>query len=86
MNSKHIRQIGEDQVLLDVSKEDLERELANMEQLLEVLKININSNPKYSRRQKEIDCRELEETFDVAMTAMKMVWIQFEEGAKITIS
>ena len=77
MASKRERHV-DGNVVLSLSAEDLERELANMEQLLKVLKHNIMSCKPVSRKQREIDCAELEETFDVAMTAMKQVWLWIE--------
>ena len=77
MASKRERHV-DGNVVLSLSAEDLERELANMEQLLLVLKHNIMNARQISPRQREIDCAELEETFDVAMTAMKQVWLWIE--------
>lgn len=66
-----------DQVILHVTQEELEEELANMEQLLKVLLRNIEKR-FMSSEQKKTDIEELRNTFDVAMTAMKMVWLQLE--------
>ena len=80
MNSKRERHLENGQVVLDLSQDDIARELANMEQLLNVLKQNIQGNRRYSREQRKQDCQEIEETFDVAMTAMKQVWLWIEGG------
>lgn len=67
-----------DQVILKLSQDELAEELANMEMLLDVLQQNIRSNPKYTQKQKDLDCEELQNTFDVAMTAMRMVYLSIE--------
>ena len=66
-----------DLVVLHVTQEELEKELANMEQLLKVLLRNIEKR-LMSSEQKKTDIEELRNTFDVAMTAMKMVWLQLD--------
>lgn len=84
MASKREHHLGDGRVVLNLSADDIERELANMEQLLNVLKLGIQGNRRDSRAQRERDCRELEETFDVAMTAMKQVWLWIEGGGTDT--
>ena len=72
-----------DLVVLHVTQEELEEELANMEQLLKVLVWTIEKRIM-SSEQKKTDIEELRNTFDVAMTAMKMVWLQLD-GADVKI-
>ena len=73
-----------DQVILKLSQDELAEELANMEMLCEVCQVNIQANPKYTQKQKDLDCEELRNTFDVAMTAMKMVYLSIE-GEKVVV-
>lgn len=71
--------------MLQLNQEDLERELANMEQLLKVLQQGIKQNRSLSWHQRAVDCKELEETFDVAMTAMKQVWLWLEPDTTVMV-
>ena len=73
-----------DQVILKLSQDELAEELANMEMLCETLQVNIQSNPKCTQKQKDLDCEELRNTFDVAMTAMRMVYLSIE-GDKVVV-
>ena len=66
------KEIG-DIVLLKLSQEEIEEELANMNSLMAVLMLKMD-NPQ--------DKKELKKTFDVAITAMEMVWLNMQEEGK----
>lgn len=58
-----------DIVLLSLSQEELEAEMANIKDLRTILFMKMdNANDK----------KALNKTFDVAMTAMEMVWLNME--------
>lgn len=67
------KEIG-DLVVLKLSQDEIEYELANMEDLRNILLMKMQS---------EQDRKELKRTFDVAITAMQMVWLNFG-GEEIT--
>lgn len=67
------KEIG-DLVVLKLSQDEIEYELANMEDLRNILLMKMQS---------EQDRKELKRTFDVAITAMQMVWLNIE-GEEIT--
>lgn len=74
----------DDTVILSVSQEELEEEIANMELIEEQLVRNIQQNPRFDKHTKKRDIRELKHTFEVATTAMKMIWLNFKsEDVKI---
>lgn len=66
-----------DNVVLMLQQDDLEREIANMELLLEHL---LKLNPQMP----ENNVEELKRTFEVATTAMKMIWLA-NDGAEIWV-
>lgn len=67
-----------DKVILSLSQAELEEEIANMEMLRDALAASIMANPKIDRKTKDTDVKELRQTFEVAITAMQMVWLNFE--------
>lgn len=62
------KEIG-DLVILKLSQDEIEYELANMEDLRDILMTKMMS-PQ--------DKKELKRTFDVAITAMQMIWLNME--------
>lgn len=66
-----IREFG-DNVILALGQDELVAEIGNMELLLEHL---LRLNPQMPEEGKE----ELKHTFEVATTAMKMIWLNYEK-------
>ncbi len=58
-------------VMLSLSSDEIEEELANMEDLEAIL---------LTKLLRKADRDELKKTFRVAMTAMKMVWVTMQGG------
>ena len=62
------KEIG-DLVILKLSQDEIEYELANMEDLRDIL---------MAKRMSPQDKKELKRMFDVAITAMQMIWLNIE--------
>lgn len=62
------QEIG-DKVILSLSQEEIEAELANIKDLREILLMKMDNTQ---------DKKELSQTFDVAITAMEMIWLNME--------
>ena len=62
-----------DKVILALSSDEIERELANLEDLEVIL---------LSKLTDAQDRKELRQTFDVAKTAMQMIWIAIHPDVK----
>ena len=63
-----------DKVVLALSQEDLEKGIADMEALRDVILMKLKDAD---------DRKELREDFDIAITAMQMLWLKFE-GEEVT--
>ena len=78
---------GDDQVVLDVSQNEIEEAIGYIENLRDQLTKYIRSanDPGYSKKEREKEEQELRDVMKTAITCMQMIWINMEEGSDILI-
>lgn len=76
---------GDDQVVLDVSQNEIEEAIGYIENLRDQLTKHIRSvnDPGYSKKEREKEEQELRDVMKTAITCMQMIWINMEEGSDI---
>ena len=74
-----------DRVILTLGEEELEKCIADMEDISAKCLKDLKTEPRYTEAERVIVRGEIIQLYDVALTAMRMVWLQMQ-GEQVEVT